>query len=709
MKSNAYVLALVVATTLSVASGTAVERPSCASRAKPNQTVVNVPLPTAGEDAKSVLLAARDRVRALPAADRATGVVVELAAGVWNLTGGIAFGPQDSGTEAAPVVWRGAADGKTVLRMSRDIPFAAFRPVTDAAALARLDRGAAKDIRWADVSSFGFRAPKLKQESSRRPLSIPEVYFDGERMPFARWPNSGVADAGRPEAWATVEKILAKGGSRSSGSAFDAAKMQAKRSDPTGGVFRYSGDRPSRWTKAPEVYLQGFWAFDWWESTIPVARIDPATNTIALKFPHVYGLKQGNPSPRRWRAVHLLEELDAPGEYCFDFEAGRLYFYPPRKEGRVSVAGIREPFVRLDRVQNFAIENVTFEEGFAEGVCGAGNRRVRLEGVEFRNLFEMAVYLDRSEECIVRRCDVEETGCGGISLDGGDRKTLRPGRNLIEDCRIRRYSRLQFCYANAISVGGVGPVVRHNEISDAPHQAVAWGCNDGVFEFNLVSNVVNCADDAGAFYKGRNPSKRGNVIRHNLWVDIGSARGHGTAAIYFDDGDVGELVEGNVFVRCGQPGKGSFGTVFSHGGFSNVVRNCVFVDCKRPFGSSPWKDDRWRAYVMAPLWQQRLRKEVDVTKPPYLTRYPDFAGFMDPQPGQARDNLAVNNVIVNCTSVQSGRFVTNATDVVFSSDPGFRDAARGDWGLRPDAEAFRRIPDFRPIPVERIGLLTPRR
>ena len=35
-------------------------------------------------------------------------------------------------------------------------------------------------------------------------------------------------------------------------------------------------------------------------------------------------------------------------------------------------------------------------------------------------------------------------------------------------------------------------------------------------------------------------------------------------------------------------------------------------------------------------------------------------------------------------------------------------AVRGNWGLRPDAEAFRRMPDFRPIPVERIGLLTPR-
>ena len=692
------------------AAGTAAAVTGCSYRSEEPERrplKICVPAPAAGEDATAVLTVVRDRVRALPASNRVNGVVVELAAGVWSLAGGLKFEPRDSGTETAPVVWRGAPGGKTVLRMSREIPLSDFRPVTDAAALARLDKGAAKEIRWADVSAFGLKGPKLRGESFQPP-AVPEVYFDGARMPFARWPNSGVADAGRPQSWTTIEKILAKGGARSDGSVMDAAKMKRRKDEPTGGVFRYSGDRPSRWTRAPEVWLQGFWAFDWSSSTIPVGRIDAVTNTITLKYPHAFGVCQGNPSPRRWRAVYLLEELDAPGEYCFDFDAQRLYFYPPRARGRVSVAGVRSPFVVLAGVRDFALEDLTFEEGFASGLKGDDVCRVRIEGVRFRNLFENAVTLERAESCVIRRCDVDETGRGGISVSGGDRKTLRSGNNLIEDCCIRRYSRLQFCYANGIAAGGVGLTARHNEISDAPHQAVGWSCNDGLFEYNVVSNVVNCSDDAGGFYKGRNPSIRGNVIRHNLWMDIGSARGHGTAAIYFDDGDIGELVEGNVFVRCGHPGKGSFGTVFSHGGFSNVVRNCVFVDCKRPFGSAPWPDGRWRKYIESPLMKKHLLTTVDITKPPYLTRYPDFAGFMDPQPGQARDNLATNNVIVNCASVKSGRFVTNATDVVFTSDPGFRDAAHGDYGLKPDSEVFRRLPGFRPIPVEKIGLLTPR-
>jgi hypothetical protein len=33
------------------------------------------------------------------------------------------------------------------------------------------------------------------------------------------------------------------------------------------------------------------------------------------------------------------------------------------------------------------------------------------------------------------------------------------------------------------------------------------------------------------------------------------------------------------------------------------------------------------------------------------------------------------------------------------------DASRGDFRLRPDAEVLKRLPGFRPIPFEKIGLL----
>jgi hypothetical protein len=111
-----------------------------------------------------------------------------------------------------------------------------------------------------------------------------------------------------------------------------------------------------------------------------------------------------------------------------------------------------------------------------------------------------------------------------------------------------------------------------------------------------VHDVCNASDDAGALYKGRNPSARGNIVRYNLWRDIGSPMGHGTAAVYFDDGDGGDTVFGNIFVRCGYPGKGSFGTVFNHGGHDNIAENNIFVKLDRHLISSNLIDAQFPNY-----------------------------------------------------------------------------------------------------------------
>jgi hypothetical protein len=228
-----------------------------------------------------------------------------------------------------------------------------------------------------------------------------------------------------------------------------------------------------------------------------------------------------------------------------------------------------------------------------------------------------------------------------------------------------------------------------------------------VFEYNVVHHVVTETDDAGALYKGRNPSCRGNVVRYNFWHDVGSPMGHGTAAVYFDDGDGGDTVFGNVFLRCGYPGRGSFGTVFSHGGHDNRAENNVFIDYQWALGSAPWPDDRWKRTIDGGedcFWHERLLEEVDITKPPYTTHYPELVGFMQPQPGQPRVNRAKNNVLVRCGEAKSGNWTFEPADVwLTDADPGFVDAASDNYELRPDAEVFKRLPGFQPIPFDKIG------
>ena len=644
------------------------------------------------------LEAARDAARALSASDRAKGVEIVLAPGTYRRSAVLQLDAQDSG-----VMWRSAGGGRAVISSGIELKPQMFKRIS--AVDTRVDPVVREKVLVADLSSANLWMGDDPKGEFRVP-PVPDLFVDGRRMTVASWPNEG---------WDTIAKFIDPG--------TDIAAKKRKES-PRGGTFGYSGDRPSRWTKAPRVWLHGFWCFDWDETIIPVASINAVSNSITLAVEHQWGIKQGNPAPRRWRAVHLLEELDVPGEYYADMDGKKLYLYPPKTFGpssRVEITQKNRKLLSVAKAADIVFRGIDFTEATVDAVVLKNCERVAFEKCRFYNLRAKAISASGCTECRVVSCDIHDVGSGGVYIGGGDRKTLTPGKNLVEDCLIKDFSVHCLTYASAIHLSGCGNIARHNELTGAPHMAVGIDGNDHVFEYNVVSNVCMSSDDAGALYKGRNPSCRGNVIRYNFWSEIGSPRGHGNAAIYFDDADGGDYVLANVFYRCGEPGFGNFGSVFCHGGYSNIVANCVFVECKRPLGSAPWPNAFFTNFLNSAQQQRQLTKEVDIRKPPYTTRYPELVGFLDPQPEEVRWNAAYNNVFVNCPlelpgrkpgekrpGIVSGRWYTNSTDVVFSGDPGFYDMRGKDFRLRKDSEIFKKIPRFRPLRFEKIGLLTKR-
>jgi hypothetical protein len=42
---------------------------------------------------------------------------------------------------------------------------------------------------------------------------------------------------------------------------------------------------------------------------------------------------------------------------------------------------------------------------------------------------------------------------------------------------------------------------------------------------------------------------------------------------------------------------------------------------------------------------------------------------------------------------------------MIKEDPGFVDLARRDYRLKPDAKVFTLIPNFQPVPFEKMGLI----
>ena len=86
-----------------------------------------------------------------------------------------------------------------------------------------------------------------------------------------------------------------------------------------------------------------------------------------------------------------------------------------------------------------------------------------------------------------------------------------------------------------------------------PHNAVLYGGNDLLIEYNDVYRVVMEAGDSGAYYAGRDWTFFGNVFRYNYTHELGAylQDENSCAAFYFDDCECGDAVYGNVFANLG--------------------------------------------------------------------------------------------------------------------------------------------------------------
>lgn len=629
---------------------------------------------------------ARDSVRAsLQRPNRAPGsieVIIQpgryFVGETWSLTA------PDSGSVESQIAYRADAPGVALVG-GRQLPSDAFVPLTDAATLTRLVPEARDAIRIFNLRDAGITELGAFPNRFENAPPLPELFFNGERMTLARWPNDD---------WATIASIVESG----------PAPWRNHASDKLG-VFEYSGDRPERWGSAPEVWLHGYWCFDWSAETIKVGAIDVDNHRITLSEQHHYGLGSGNPAPRRYYATNLLEELDQPGEYFIDRAGGQLFFWPPgdMSGADIVLSTLTGPVIALDSVSHIRLEGLTVETCVGTGIDVKGGEGVAIQSCTVRNTGQDGIVITGGAHHTVAGCDIHDTGTAGLRVSGGDRKTLTPCNHVVDDNHIWRISRRQRTHAYNIHMDGVGIQVTHNLLHDAPHQAIGLGGNDHLIEFNEIHHSGMETDDSGAFYMGRNPSMRGTIIRHNYWHHIGSALTHGSCAIYFDDGSGGQTVIGNVFYKAAG---GNFGAVFVHGGHDNDVINNIFVDCKRAIGAAPWDDDRWWDYVAAPLWQQVLLQDVDITQPPYTTKYPDLVGFME-RNDRARLNRAARNLVVQCDDFINGNWDEH-DNYVTADDPGFVGMAHQNFALRENAEVYSSLPAFEPIPFAEMGLRTAR-
>ena len=643
---------------------------------------LDAPNPAKTDGPFATLERARDEIRKMKKARGLPkgGVAVELRGGIYERSETLELTKDDAGSAESPIVYR-ARKGELVRLVGGKV-VRGWRPVSDPAVLNRLNGPACSAVLQADLRAQGItdlgivarRDPRKGTDKYRL-----ELFFQDKPMTLARWPNEG---------FVRMTKVLGKTERDVRGT-----KGCAE------GIFEYDGDRPRRWVGERDAWVHGYWFWDWSDQRHRVKSIDTERRVIEVMQPyHHYGYRKG----KWYYALNILAEIDEPGEWYLDRDTGVLYFWPPGPitQGRTLVS-VLPTLVHMQDVSYVTIRGLLLECMRSTAIVVRGGTQNHVVGCTIRNGAGGAVSVSNATNSGVYGCDIYDMGGGGISLWAGDRKALTPGHLYAENNHIHHYGRWNRMYQKAVGVGGVGNRVAHNLMHNAPHQAIGFGGNDHVIEFNEIHSVCYESNDAGAMYSGRNWTMRGTVIRHNYLHHISGFEGRGCVGVYLDDMFCGTTIYGNVFYKVTR-------AAFIGGGRDCVVENNIFVDCPRAMHADA-RALGW-AHACADRWIEEGRKKgtlsgVRYREPPYSIRYPKLPPILDENPKAPCGNVVRRNVFWrNRWNDINGKAkpLVKLEDNLIDEDPHLVDEEHMNFQLRDDSPAYKL--GFKRVPIEKIGL-----
>ena len=553
------------------------------------------------------------------------------------------------------------------------------------------------------------------------------------------------------------------------------------------------------WDRPGEAVLHCFTRHRWGNLQWRVAALDAASGRLTLA---AGGWQMGTTFQRadgggvgagsRFFVENVFEELDSPGEWYFDREAGLLYFWPP--EG-LRLSGCAAAELEFDGLACAALLRGTRHHPVRgvrlAGLRIAGTAATYLEPYEEPSLGDWAIHrggavcVEGAVDCAVEDCLFDEVGGNAVFVGGyaarvrvtgntirraGDsgvclvgRSHLRPGashrcphcgaehrwdwdpepsEDVPSDCEVGA-NRIEGIGVFGKQTAGVFLAlarrvrIAHNRIERVPRAAVCF--NDGVFgghvvEWNDVRDTVRETGDHGPFNAWgrdrhwcraqshgpeshppcgdvRRDARETTVIRHNRFTD---RRGWG---IDLDDGASNYHVHSNLCLGV---------AVKLREGDLRIVENNVFVEPANPPGLHVGYEgnaDRFEGNVVVlrvagaapPPPAGAPERDIDFVPPQapscYQVIYPPrrgpIAGSIDRNViWDGRGGFAAHvqprgggpAVVLGLEEWRELGFDRHSR----MEDPGFVDAAAGDFRLRPDSPAVAL--GFRAWDIGAVGL-----
>jgi len=614
------------------------------------------------------LAAAQEAVRSLRKERPKGPVVVEIKSGVYELDAPWILTVEDGGSKDAPVVYRAARGEEPVFTGSR--PLGHWRRLSDPQKRPLLTADVRENVYVTEVKSAGISDLGDPTDAGKRP----ELFCNGRLQTLARWPNSGFVHAG-----------LAKGKTV-------LPPTYINKPGTVEGRFEYTSPHQDRWAKESDVRLSGYWYWDWCDAVQKVKAIDTLQRLIDTCPPyHEYGYRDS----LRYFGLNLFCEIDQPGEWYLDRSDGLLYWYPPEgidpNGAKVTLSVFSSPYmVELQNCSYLTLQGLTFQEGRGNAILVRGGEKNLISDCRIERFGQDGIHIQAGVGHGISGCLLADLGCGGIKLQGGDRRTLTPAGHFVEHTVVEHFSLFKRTYEPAVHMDGCGMRLSNNRFRFSSSSAMRLEGNDFIIEYNQISRVVNESDDQGGLDIFYNPSYRGNVIRYNHWSEISGGTRHGAAGVRLDDMISGVVIYGNIFERCGAR---DFGGVQIHGGKDNLVENNLFYRCSAAVSFSSWGRERWLKQLDSPVIEKKIYQDVDIRSAVYQQRYPELKTLReDPDRNTVR-----NNLLVDCENV----FLRDPKKGVAENNPSLSSAGKS---VQTFCSAQQLKPfGLPPIPSDKMG------